>query len=559
MQLMDGMNLRLAIVASVMALLLALGCTTGDEAPTATSETGATEIASPSGVTRLTAVPRILTPLPTATSTPIPPPTPTATAVPLKDCVVGLRLEPREGCSFSNNWDSFFDLIVLEGGDSILDGAVNGRELFSRAVKPDEKLCVCDLQTETDGMARIIISLPQPPPSRAGGITPWPREPDRDDCTAGMVLIPGDICSIADTYCFFDVTADGFGHFATFSDGETIDVRDLELDDKTISFSAVASEREWTIERATREITGAPNEDKSPCVADPRITDIRSEVRRGNIAAVERFLADDVDVNGRDRTGNTLLWSAVNVAKNIEMAQLLLDASADINRRDWNGDLLIGGPIWEGNLEFVKFLVEAGADVNAPDGDGSPPLRDAISRGNLEIVQYLVERGADVNQRAFGGSNLLVWALLESEEITKFLIEAGADVNGRDGSGNAVIMTAVRAEGVEGLSMLLSAGADPNGSHGSGKPALRFAVELQSSEKVQLLLEAGADVGACDANGSTALSYAILANNIELVKALVDAGANVNDFDSQDTTLLELARRVASPPIVRYLIDVGAE
>ena len=72
-----------------------------------------------------------------------------------------------------------------------------------------------------------------------------------------MVLIPGDICSIPDTYCFFDVTADGFGHFATLSDDRTIDVQAIELDDKTISFSAVAAEGEWTIERATREITGA--------------------------------------------------------------------------------------------------------------------------------------------------------------------------------------------------------------------------------------------------------------------------------------------------------------
>ena len=160
MQLVDGVNLRLVIVAFAMALLLAMGCNSVDqEVPIATPETGATEIASPPGVTRPTAVPRFPTPLPTTTSTPIPPPTPTATAVPLEDCVVGLRLEPGSGCSFGNRFNSFFDLMVLENGDSVLDGSVNGRELFSRAVKPGEKLCVCELETETDGMARIIVSL----------------------------------------------------------------------------------------------------------------------------------------------------------------------------------------------------------------------------------------------------------------------------------------------------------------------------------------------------------------------------------------------------------------
>ncbi len=556
---LDNQRMRLVFCLIVAALLLGLGCNILDQAlSTATPETGATEIASPSGVTRLTAVPRIPTPLPTATSTPIPPPTPTATAVPLKDCVVGLRLEPGEGCSSRNSFNSSFDLMVLENGDSVLDGAVNGRDVSSRAVGPQEKLCVCELETETDGMARIIVNLPQPPPWRAEGTRPRPYEPDRGDCATGTVLIPGDICRVTDTFCFFDVTADGFGHVATFSDNETIDVRDIELDNKTISFSAVSSEREWTIERAAQEITGAPNEGKSLCVADPRVTELTIAVGNRDFVAVERILVENVDVNGRGDTGNTPLWYAVIVAEDIEMAQLLLDAGADIAKRDWNGDLVLGGAIGDGNLDMVQFLVEAGADVNGLGPKGSPPLLEAIG-SRTEIVQYLVEIGADVNQRAFGGSNLLVWALLESEEITKFLIEAGADVNGRDGSGNAVIMTAVRAEGVEGLSMLLSAGADPNGSHGSGKPALRFAAELQSPEKVRLLLEAGADVDACGVNGSSVLSYAIQEDDLELVKALVDAGADVNDFDSQAASLLELAREVASPEIVEYLIEAGAE
>ena len=145
-----------------LALLLAVGCTRIDEVPIATPEVAATEIASPVGETRPTEVPVVATALATPRSTAVP----TATAEPLEDCVVGLRLEPGSGCSFGNRFNSFFDLMVLENGDSVLDGSVNGRELFSRAVKPGEKLCVCELETETDGMARIIVTLPQPRPSR---------------------------------------------------------------------------------------------------------------------------------------------------------------------------------------------------------------------------------------------------------------------------------------------------------------------------------------------------------------------------------------------------------
>lgn len=537
-------------VISAAVLFALVGCTRADE-PTPTPSPEPTVAPEP------TTPPSTPSPTPPpATATPVPP-TPTPTPVPLPECEVGMRLEPGDGCAFANDVDSFFELILEENGDSVLDGSISRREIINRVTGPDEKLCVCDLQTESDGNARIITALPGLPPNRAGDNPVAPHEPNREECAAGMVLVPGDICRFADTVCFFEVSTDGMGHFAIFSDPSRIEALGIELDNKTISFEAVSSGGEWTIERAAREITAAQSADRSLCIEGPRSHRMVIDAMRGNITGVERFLAEGIDVNGRNRTGWTPLAGAVSTGQ-LEIAQLLIDAGADLNRRDGNGDLLFGRAIWDSNLEIVQFLVEVGADVNAPDGDGNPPLWDALARENLEIAQFLVDNGADVNQPGSRGRPLLFDAE-DSLEMARLLIEAGADVNARDSDGTTVIARIAGRGEADVLKALLDAGADPNGKNWEGNSALWIAVHTQSPEKAAFLVEAEADVNTCGTTGLTALGTAIDTGILGLVRVLVEGGADVNDFASGGQTLLEFARAGSTDEIVQYLIESGAE
>lgn len=525
------------LVPCVFLLVATIGCTRIDEVtPTPTPLLHA---ATPSPA------------LPTATSVP-----PTPTPTPLPECEIGMRLEPGAGCTYRNNYSTNFDLRILANGDATIDGAVSGRRLSSWAVEPEEELCICDLKTENDGLARIIRELPLPPFGSAGNQS-QPREPDREDCAGNMTLLPGEICRVPRTYCFFDVTVDGLGHLAMYSDAERIELQDVDLGDKTIDFVAVASDGRWRIESVRSGSTGPQSEDWSECVADSRVVELVLETERGRTSAVQRLLAEGVDVNGRNETGHTPLFAAV-VYENVMTARILLDAGADVSKRDWNGDPVIWDAIYNRHRRMVEVLIEAGADVNQPNGNGSPPLQYAIQVEDTEKAQLLLDNGADVNQLAWAGTILLSWAF-DSPTMSRFLIDAGADVNARNWRGTPLIVDAVRHDSAEPLSMLLNAGADPDGGSGNRKSPLWYAAELQSAEKVQLLLAAGAEVSACDSNGLTLLGYAIEANNSEIVRLLVDAGADVNDFVSGGQSLLELARQVSSPEIVQYLINAGAE
>ena len=87
-------------------------------------------------------------------------------------------------------------------------------------------------------------------------------------------------------------------------------------------------------------------------------------------------------------------------------------------------------PVWRGSItEVVRILVNAGADVNARDSDGDPLLHEAIFRGNREIVRILVDAGVDVKASDSRGDSPLdsarFWAR-NDPEIVQILVEAGA-------------------------------------------------------------------------------------------------------------------------------------
>ena len=130
----------------------------------------------------------------------------------------------------------------------------------------------------------------------------------------------------------------------------------------------------------------------------------------------------------------------------------------DINHKDKNGDTYLTKAVKEGKYNAAEWLIKNGADINLRDNQGKNALEIAVEKNNLPIVKGLLDLGKiDVNQKDMSGRSLLqnvvVWG---NHQMAKILLKYGADVNSVDNYGRIVLYDAL-AYGDQGfLRYLLS-------------------------------------------------------------------------------------------------------
>jgi ankyrin repeat protein len=215
-----------------------------------------------------------------------------------------------------------------------------------------------------------------------------------------------------------------------------------------------------------------------------------------NRTAVENFLALGVDPNEPEPDGTTPLMRAVNGAA-LDIAQLLIDASADVNKANYYGVTALYIAAREGDAAATRMLLNAGANANVTLPAGETVLMTAAKAGNREVVEALLTGGVDgVSLREIG----------EARAAARI-----AEAAGYASPANPAIATNY---------------ADVNArERWYGRTALMIAALEGHADIVDLLLEAGADASLVDAEGSTALSLARSSGNLDVAAKLAEVTA----------------------------------
>jgi uncharacterized protein len=337
-------------------------------------------------------------------------------------------------------------------------------------------------------------------------------------------------------------------------------------------------------------------------------------------AAVRTLLQQRPDVNAAEADGTTALhWAAYR--GNLETAQLLIRAGANIKTANRYGVTPLTLAASKGNAPIVEMLLKAGADPNTALPEGETVLMTAARTGNVDVIRVLLAHGADVNAKeSWRGQTPLMWAAADNHpQAIKVLVELGAKIDARSAGGFSALLFAARAGNLEAVRALLDAGANINDTvqpeAGAARPAVvagvtqgnaAGAVRRQSTGPegtgaliiaitnahftlAKYLLEQGADPNA-DAQGWTALhqlSYTRRPNSgkglpppemvdtldsLELAKLLLQKGANPNARQTKEINNRErnnlnrvgatpflLAAKHADVPLMRLLADNGAD
>ncbi|PIN02571.1 26S proteasome regulatory complex, subunit PSMD10 [Handroanthus impetiginosus] len=176
----------------------------------------------------------------------------------------------------------------------------------------------------------------------------------------------------------------------------------------------------------------------------------------------------------------------------------------------------------DGDLNRLQQLVEAGADPNKTDYNGQSSLHRAASKGHEDIVQFLIQNKAEINPRDdFGKTPLFEAIKNRHDRVASLLVHAGASLS-IDNAGS-YLCEAVARKDLNLLRRLLDNGINPNSKNYDLRTPLHLAASEGLYKECVLLLEVGASVFATDRWGRTPVDEARIGGDRDLLQLLEDA------------------------------------
>jgi uncharacterized protein len=131
-------------------------------------------------------------------------------------------------------------------------------------------------------------------------------------------------------------------------------------------------------------------------------------IRTGDLAGLQRLLTDNPGLaasrlqvaKGRTPLHVVTDWPGY-FPNGPRIAQLLIDAGADVNDRGKDGDDGETPLHWAASsddVEVAAVLIDGGADIELPNGSIGTPLDNAIGYACWNVARLLVARGAQVDR-----------------------------------------------------------------------------------------------------------------------------------------------------------------
>lgn len=276
---------------------------------------------------------------------------------------------------------------------------------------------------------------------------------------------------------------------------------------------------------------------------------------------VRLLIAHGADVNVVAQTAPYFPLQAALYTRFLGVARLLLDAGADPEWIDDNGDPLVVVVARVGDTEELELLLDYGANIDGSNSHESNPLLIATQYGCLGTVKMLVERGAKLNCVDNDGDTPLVLAIAyRHEDIAAYLVGLeGIDIMKANHEQDVPVNLAALVGYDAVLSKLLERGGPVDYVDRQGRTALHTAILNGWVGIVQMLLNNGANLEMVDSIGNSPLLSAIQNRDLSITGMLLVHGADPTTCATGGSPPLTLACRLGSEEIVSLLLEQGVD
>lgn len=334
------------------------------------------------------------------------------------------------------------------------------------------------------------------------------------------------------------------------------------------------------------------------------ISTMHLAVGHGSPQILDLLLENGGDINARNYLGETPLHWATYHECHSDMACMILYRGALVDPRCQRGLTPLHVAVLRRNYRGIELLLDAGADIEAKDHDGDTAFKmlasfrpwpylnysvlyeggqfkwveghidepNGLASNSVEL-DILLKRGAktDVLQRLV---SLLEWPNAANyqamEQVCRRLADEGFDFTLPTKKGIPAVYHAAKSCPTEVLQVILQQGAKVHEKF-NGLTALHLAAKRFSHAKVNILLQFGACAESRDSKGNTALFKVVTKsdrlswgcsppNTAEgIIDMLVAHGADLHTLcGAKKAPVLHYAAFMGDLTIVRYLTCKGA-
>ena len=249
------------------------------------------------------------------------------------------------------------------------------------------------------------------------------------------------------------------------------------------------------------------------------------------------------DPNIVNAQGDSLLIAAATHG-NVEAAQWLLAAGADVNKQNYNtGDTAILRSITNDHDDVTQLLVYAKANLNLTNNYQQTPLELAIEKQKWDLVQLFLRNGV---KAGLNGQTLLRSSATQNFVGVFGMLKGGVNPNVKNEKGNTPLIISASLGDSLSVQNLLAYQADVNQANNEGNTPLIYAARYNHPQTVLILfsplpMQDPVNVNAQNKKGETALYWAALKGYAPIVKILLAYDADKNIPTKEGITPLDIA------------------
>ena len=157
---------------------------------------------------------------------------------------------------------------------------------------------------------------------------------------------------------------------------------------------------------------------------------VSNAIDNNDLDELKRLLSIDSSIIDKKYKGDTSIMKASRQCSDPNIIQLLIEKGANINDKEIR-DTIDQTPLivaaQGGCKEIVEILLQAGANIEHRNDQGETALISAAQEGHKEIVQILLDAGANVNQENADGETALELAikLRHKKDLVDLLLKYG--------------------------------------------------------------------------------------------------------------------------------------